>query len=104
MGTRQPQFRHEAPRLLEQAWHPDWREHPSAYTGEPGRTLVFCTRKDARAWCRERTAFYGAYPEGHVCRFWWFRPVRVVERVTVSPPAARPGDAGASGSSAEPRE
>lgn len=59
--------------LIGQAWHSV--VGPKRYDGEPSRTLIFDTRRQARAWVKSR-------PVG-----WWergrFRVVRVRETVTV---------------------
>lgn len=55
------------------------------YPGEPGRALLFATRALARAWCQNKHAFYATYPDGHTCRAWHFRVVRVRERLEVTP-------------------
>lgn len=55
------------------------------YPGMPRRALLFCTRKQARAWCAAQHAKYAKYPDGHIVRGWRFRPVRVRERVTPHP-------------------
>lgn len=49
------------------------------YEGEPYRALLFCTRKLARDWCRERMKEYENRPDP--VRKWRFRPVRVWETV-----------------------
>ena len=69
----------EEPTLLGIEWYP----HPLVpwYDGEPKGTMLFTARRYARAWCAKKNAVYGAYPEGHVCRAWKFRAVRV-EQVT----------------------
>lgn len=56
---------------------------PARYPGEPGRAMLFLARREARAWCQQKAAFYSKYPDGHVCRAWRFRPVKVREHVTV---------------------
>lgn len=60
--------------LLGEGW--DARYHHmvrgSIFAGQrPTRALLFCTRREALAWCSEHGAV--------------FRPVRVRERVTVQP-------------------
>ena len=42
--------------------------------GEPTRTLLFCTRKQARDWCRESNE-----RDGHLG--WKYTPIKVRERV-----------------------
>lgn len=49
------------------------------YMGEPTRALLFCTRDDARAWCRDQRRKYQGRMD--CCGQWSFRPVRVVETV-----------------------
>jgi hypothetical protein len=51
------------------------------FSGEPARAWLFRTRKEARAACAERHAFYATYPDGHVCRDWRYAAVRVRETV-----------------------
>jgi len=63
--------------LLGRIWH---STKIISYDGEPTRALVFCTRKAARAWCRNKMNAYKGQ-EG-VCRKWRFRPIRVIETVT----------------------
>jgi len=63
--------------LLGSIWH---GTKIISYDGEPTRALVFCTRKAARAWCRNKMNAYKGQ-EG-VCRKWRFRPIRVIETVT----------------------
>jgi len=81
--------REDAPLLLGQAWNDP--QPQSLYPGEPTRTLVFTTRKDARAWCRARREKYRERTD--CCALWRFTPVRVRERVSVehSPAARRRG-------------
>lgn len=67
-------------RLLGRMWH---SVKPTPYPGEPSHALTFCTRTQAREWCREQDRKYAQYPEGHVCRSWRFHPVRVVETVAI---------------------
>ena len=55
---------------------------PNPYHGEPPRALLFTTRGAARAWCAMKMMEYRHYPEGHACRKWKVRPVRVRERVS----------------------
>ena len=55
----------------------------------PTRPLLFVTRRHARAWCAAQHAKYAAYPEGHICRAWRFRPVRVRESWTLAAQRAR---------------
>jgi hypothetical protein len=50
----------------------------------PVAPLMFTKRRDAREWCRGRLEFYAKYPDGHVCRYWHFAPVRVRESWAVS--------------------
>ena len=53
------------------------------YDGEPSEPLLFVTRRQAQAWCREQRVFYGGYPLGHVCRAWRFTVIRVERILTV---------------------
>lgn len=52
---------------------------------EPTRALLFCTRRQAREWCRARNAEYASRRPGDICRNWRFRVVRVIETVKVNP-------------------
>ena len=68
----------DTPTLLGQAW---MNPRPkSQYDGEPTRAMLFCTRKQARAWCRVKMAEYAGRDD--CCGKWKFRPVRVAETVT----------------------
>lgn len=49
-----------------------WAARASTYHEEPTRALLFCTRKQAREWCKSKN---------QCCADWRFRPVRVVETV-----------------------
>lgn len=49
---------------------------------EPARVLLFCTRGQARMWCRERNASWRAQSDS-VVRAWRAHPVRVRETVKV---------------------
>lgn len=63
------------PYIIGQAWN---GIKPGDYDGEPTRALVFCTRDQARKWCRNANAKYK-----HLG--WKFVPIRVretVEKVT----------------------
>lgn len=51
------------------------------YQGEPLPVILFRTKKLAAQWAKEQTAMYRAYPKGHYCRTWRFRPVRVCQRI-----------------------
>lgn len=50
-----------------------------AHPHGPTRPLLFVARRHARDWCAAQHAKYAAHPEGHICRAWRFRPVRVQE-------------------------
>lgn len=52
--------------------------HPTPrWIGEPGWPLLFKTRTAARAWDKSQHDFYKTYPDGHLCRKWRFRVVRI---------------------------
>ena len=74
------------PILIGSAWGA-WEglmESRQYYVGEPTRPLLFTARSQARQFCRERMAQMAEdYPEGHICRKWRYRPVRVREMVEV---------------------
>ena len=53
------------------------------YPGGVARVLLFRTRSAARRWADAQHAKYADCPDGHRCRAWRFRVVRVRERVTV---------------------
>lgn len=72
-GVEMTGGRMEKPILLGLAWH-DHTIQPR-YAGEPVRALLFCTREQARAWCRAKMQQYAG--RGDVCEGWKFRPVRV---------------------------
>lgn len=67
----------DRPMLLGSAWHEVARL--SRYFGEPPRALVFQTREDARAWCRDQHRKNAG--RNDCCAEWRFTPVRVVEIV-----------------------
>lgn len=69
----------DPPMLLGLAWARELMHAP--YEGEPTRTLLFMTRKQARAWCDEKNRKWGAEPAGGMSR-WRVKPVRVRERVS----------------------
>lgn len=73
-----------APTIIGATWD---SSRPEQYAGEPPRALVSRTLLDARAWCQSKHDFYAKYPDGHVCREWRFRPIRVRERITKEPRA-----------------
>ena len=50
-----------------------WGDYPSQYPGDPPRSLLFCTRADARDWLREKIVCAG-----------WVRVVRVTETVRLA--------------------
>ncbi len=60
-----------------------WHRYPgqTSYEGEPTRALLFCTRDQARQWCREREKSCAG--RGDCCADWRFRAVKVVETVKV---------------------
>lgn len=53
-------------------------------TSGPTRALLFCTRAQARAWCRQRNARWREHNDPTV-KVWRARPVRVRETVKVVP-------------------
>ena len=55
----------------------------SQYDGEPTRALLFCTREQARAWCKNKMLEYKK--QNGVCMDWRFIPVRVIENVSKTP-------------------
>lgn len=67
----------DPPMILGAAWN---GPSPRHYEGEPTRALLFCTREQAREWCRncrERSKDLG----------WTFTPVKVRELVEKVPNA-----------------
>ena len=72
----------EEPMLIGTLWASDIDRNP--YPGEPTRALLFCSRKEARAWCAKEMAEWreGRRPDDIVMR-WRVRPVRVRETVQV---------------------
>ena len=71
--------------LIGSLWHRDSKE---SYEGAPTRTLLFCTRAQARAWCAGKNAESAARDSTDICRSWHFRPVRVRETVRLIPKGA----------------
>lgn len=72
--------------LIGELWHADRLSalrQMAALRCAPVRTLLFMTRREARAWCTAETARYRAYPHGHPFRSCRLRPVRVRETVTL---------------------
>ena len=64
------------PFLLGKAWDStDEPRHP----GEPTRTLLFDTRKQARAWAADRITIYKG---NNITKKWKFKVVKVRELVT----------------------
>ena len=64
-------IKNEPPTILGSRWHfADRRGHD----GEPSRVLLFCTRKQARDWCRGRNE-----RDEHLG--WKYTPIKVSERV-----------------------
>lgn len=63
--------------LLGQGWH---AHRPGFYHGEPAVPLLFVSRRAARDWCQDKMEKYANHSD---CKFWWFRPVRVRERVEI---------------------
>lgn len=66
--------------LISASWDSSVR-HSRLYPGEPSRALLFCTREQARTWCKAQMAKYRGRTD--CCKDWRFRPVRVRERVTL---------------------
>jgi hypothetical protein len=62
--------------IIGRAWA-SFRHDP--YEGEPRRALLFCTRDQAREWCRGKLAEYAGRED--YCSEWRFRPVMVRETV-----------------------
>lgn len=62
--------------LIGQAWHKI--DKANLYPGEPTWPLLFCTRQQAREWCRKKNE-----SSGHLG--WRFIPVKVRELVEKEP-------------------
>lgn len=72
----------EEPMLIGTLWASDIDRNP--YPGEPTRAMLFCTRKEARAWCARRMAEWREdRPSCDIVRRWRMRVVRVRETVQV---------------------
>jgi hypothetical protein len=69
-------FKEDPPTLIGQAWHK--AEGKNLYIWEPTRALVFCTREQAREWCKKKN-------EGSAHLGWRFIPVKVRELVEKVP-------------------
>lgn len=70
----------DPPMLLGSRWHDGRRKVlDTALTEEPTRVLLFKTRREARAWCRQEHEAYKGRQD--CCAKWRFRPVRVREIV-----------------------
>ena len=71
----------DEPMLIGEAWCQQRQADilaSKAIGDAPIRPLLFTRRKAAREWCRERHEFYRTnYTDGHTCRLWRFRPVRI---------------------------
>lgn len=63
----------EPPIIIGAMWHSEYRSN-AHYKGEPTRALLFCTREQAREWCRERK-------ERSKDLGWKFTPIKVREVV-----------------------
>lgn len=70
--------------LIGALWAIDADRTEAYYDGEPTRALLFTSRRLARHWCANEMASYRDYSDGHPCRSWKFRPVRVTETVKVA--------------------
>lgn len=70
----------DKPMLLGSAWHALGRS--VKYAGEPTRALLFETREDVRAWCREQRQKNAGRAD--CCGQWRFRPVKVIETVQLA--------------------
>jgi hypothetical protein len=85
--TLRPVRPSDQPRLIGAVWDVEVRDaiaREPRLGQAPSRALLFRTRREARTWCARTQAEYRrAYPEGHLCRVWVFRPVRVWERIDV---------------------
>ena len=71
----------ERPHLLGAGWEYENLIRDPFYPGEPGRALLFTTRRHAREWCAKQHAKYAGRDD--VCAKWRFTPVRVIETVRV---------------------
>lgn len=67
----------DPPMLLGDAWYKPMPQ--PGYPGEPTRALLFYTRSEARAWCKDARARYS--DRNDCCGKWRFRPIRVTESV-----------------------
>jgi hypothetical protein len=65
--------------LIGSSWHRANNAANAGYPGEPTRTLLFCTRAQARTFCAEQIK--SAHLTGGVCEKWRYTPVRVREIV-----------------------
>ena len=82
-------MKEDPPMILGASWH---GPSPHRYDGEPTRALLFCTREQAREWCRDRRK----RSEG---LGWTFTPVKVRELVEKVPNACdKPTEAAGRGS------
>ena len=54
------------------------------YDGEPLAPLLFTTRREAEAWCREKHRVYRTYPPWRSPRRWRFAAVRVEQRILIA--------------------
>ena len=61
----------DPPMILGSRWHFNGR---LGHDGEPTRALLFCTRTQARDWCRKRN-------EADAYLNWKYTPIKVRERV-----------------------
>lgn len=68
--------------LIGNSWHRANNMANKGYPGEPTRALLFCTRAQARTFCREQRK--SAMLTGGVCEKWRYAAVRVRETVKVS--------------------
>jgi hypothetical protein len=77
-------MKEDPPMILGAAWLHG--KSPRRYDGEPTRALLFCTREQAREWCRNRR-------ERSKDLGWKFTPVKVRELVEKVPNGSNEGTA-----------
>jgi hypothetical protein len=70
-------LKEDKPVILGKAWDRT-RSEDTPYKGEPTRALLFCTRSEAREWCRNKQA-----DTAHMR--WRFVPIKVREIVEKVP-------------------
>lgn len=52
----EPSLKGDKPLLLGSAWFKPTKDQYCSFYGEPTRALLFCTRDQARNWCRGKNA------------------------------------------------